>query len=146
MNKSDEKILIKEIYKELLSSHGEYDYIDRLFLSLSRLFSSLTDRDLSLTVDYDDNVDWQDSASDDGLLYPLVTRTYQLRLADELVCEWDHTWGAELISHSHLGVDAEWQCLDLDSTNYDVEGVLEGIGFDLDEPDVPDPCEADKIE
>lgn len=91
-----------------------------------------------LRVEILEDVEWEESVSDQYEECPLVTQIFKVYLGDELLYEGHRLFGSEIVDPTHTGLGGRWLPIQVDMGDEDaVVDALEDLGIEIESPDVP---------
>ncbi len=126
---------IAELFQGLLDlcTDGEQEEFDLAY-------EKLKEKGLEFTLETEKSVEWDESQIEGYSEFPTVTQECKLLLGDVIVAKWERQFGIEFIDATHTGGGGRWCPFRLDDTGRgDIEYMLEEIGVDIIDPDVPEP-------
>jgi hypothetical protein len=123
----------QDIFLKLVDAHTELD--DDEFATYKDVLET---SGRLLRVEVDDELDWEESVSEDYEECPLVIQTFTVFLGEEKIYEGVRMFGSELVDPTHTGLGGRWEAIQVDGGDEDsVCSALEELGHEVDWPLVP---------
>lgn len=123
----------QDVFLSLVDAHTELDEDE--FATTREV---LENSGRLLRVEVDDELEWEESVSDQYEECPLVIQTFTVLLGEEKIYEGVRMFGSELVDPTHTGTGGRWEAIQVDAGDEDsVCSALEELGLEVDWPDVP---------
>jgi hypothetical protein len=124
---------LKEIVNSLVNAYEEEDED-----ALESLVQKIKDSGKIMRVEFDDDLQWEESQVEGYEAYPIVVQSITVFLGEESVYEFERWFGSEKVDPTHTGLAGRWVTILVDdSGDNGIIELLEDFGLSLDEPDVP---------
>ena len=130
----NEKINIKQVFKDLVTAYDEWDDDAK-----ESLLEKIRNSKKIFRVEANEDIQWDESQIEGFSEAPTVIQKYEIFLSNELVFEGERWFGKEIVDPTHSGLGGRWEVIRVDEGGGDSAlEILEEFEIFVEEPNVPD--------